>query len=201
MYEVNISLKENQYRSLMYWNLFCCNRGLTTLMLIIYAYGMISVSSLVRNLSQFDESMFIPLAISVLCLVMPIINVTTYEHRIRKTLKNDDIEDKTRKHITMTENGITVLRVRKNQFDNYKWDDVERIYRTKDMVVIFMKNKQVLPIYAVNNAPEALDFAYNKGVEKGVIKKAFHGKNIRLILILITLVGMILGVPQTSALK
>lgn len=201
MYEVNISLKENQYRNLMYWSLFCCNRGLTILMLIVYAYGMISVSSLVRNLSQFDESMFIPLAVSILCLVMPIINVTMYEHRIRRTLKTDDIEDKTRKHLTMTENGITVLRVRKNQFDNYKWEDVERVYRTADAVVLFMKNKQVLPIYAATNTPEALDFAYEKGAEKGVIKKAFRGKNIRLILILITLVGMILGVPQTSALE
>lgn len=198
MYEANISLKEQDYRNLMYWSLFCRNKLLTVLLILIYGYGMLTLSTMVNSLSNIEDSMLMSLAISVLCLVMPIISITTHERRIRQTLSKNNIENLTRKRVTLSPNHITIYRVEKNQLNDYTWDDVEGIYNTKSSVIMCMKNKQILPIYAQRNSPETLTFVQDMAKEKNLNRFCFSGKAIIIIILAITLLGMILGVPQAA---
>ncbi|MGN0298320.1 MAG: hypothetical protein ACI4C1_03910 [Lachnospiraceae bacterium] len=198
MYEANISLNEDDYRNLMYWSLLCKNKLLTILLIIIYGYGMISISMIVRNIYSFNDSMMLTLGISLLCLVMPIITLTMHERRIRQSFKNKNIQEATRKRITMTKTGLTVYRVEKKQLDDYTWEDVEGIYLTKPSIILCMKNKQLLPIYTKNNSADTIAFIQKIAEEKKLYRSAFKGNTIKFILLVITAIGMFLGVPQIT---
>lgn len=193
MYEINVSMKEPQYRNLMYWALFCRNPILTILMLLIYGYGLLTLTVIVKNISQFQDSMMMTLFISVLCLVMPIFVITSHEKRIRKVLGDGDIENRTRRKITITPKQITVLRIAKNESSSYTWNDVQAVYQTKDGLVMFLKNKQAFPIYSATNQPEALDLIRQTAKENNAFKWAIPGRLIWILLLLVTFLSMLLG--------
>ena len=193
--EFHTSLDDKSYRNTIYWNTFCRKKALFLILVIMYAYGMFSVAMILRRVDVSNQNVLFALAVSFLCVILPVINVGMMERRIRKTIKQRDIPTDSLKRIHINENQIEVYKIEKKEHLSFSWDDVDGVYATPEQVILCMKNNMLIPMNKGQAKPDQMGWVIAMAEEKNLIRTGMKFSTIRMIIIVITGLTLILGTP------
>ena len=192
MVEFTTSLDERLYRKTIYWNLFCKRKWLFFIFAAMYGYGMITIGFTFRITTEYTGEVVRSLAVSFLCMILPIISLLIQERRVRKTIKTRDISRDTEKNIHMSSQYISIFRVEKQEKKEYTWKDVAGVYDVAPRVIICMNDGQMFLMNPNQTTAKDREWVMKVAKENQVIKRAMKSKSLKLALIIITAISMII---------
>ena len=80
--EFHTSLDDKRYRKTIYWNTFCRKKALFLILVVMYAYGMFSVATIIRQADFTNPNILPTLGVSFLCVILPIVNIIMMETKM-----------------------------------------------------------------------------------------------------------------------
>lgn len=197
--EFTSELNEKQFDKLTSWNMYCRKKAMTVILLVMYAFSIWGVAfALMSAKYRTPQETLVSGGISLIGVIVVGSLVFTQRRRAKKSIKQGNLEEKTRKEIRMTNEEIVVYRVKADDRRVYSWADMDGIYNYLNLKVFAMKDGQIFCLDPAKEPVASLEFVEEQADVSQLNKKSLSMKTIRYVALGITAfaIGLTSGLGQ-----